>query len=180
MEVAFLRRQLVDRDVEGVMGIREAPGDHQRAVDATKQVSVGHADRVEASIEVTAGIGCQEEVRRSEVGDDLRQIYDALLQWGQGERVGRRARDHRRRGRTPIQKPAVIGLAVGDELGHRHIGSPARAGEGRERDTAAEPDHHGQDQERPPFGAQFGSSCSQMKPMARSTLSAARSVTFSI
>ena len=157
VEVPLLRRQLIDRDVVWVVGIGEAPGDHQRAVDAVQQVSVGRADRIEASVEVTPGIGRQEEVRRSEVCGDLWQINDALFQWGQRERVGRRAGDRRWGGCTPIEKAAVVGLAVGDELGHRRIGSP-RAGERRQSDTAAEADHHGQDHECPPFDAQFGSS----------------------
>ena len=95
VEVALLGHQLVDGDVEGVVRIREASGDHQRTIDRAKQVGVGHADRVEASIELTAGIRRQEEVGRSEVGDDLRKINDALFQGGQGERAGRRASGHR-------------------------------------------------------------------------------------
>ncbi len=180
VEVPLLRRQLIDRDVVGVVGIGEAPGDHQRAVDAVQQVSVGHADRIEASVEVAAGIGRQKEVRRSEVCGDLWQINDALFQWGQCQRVGHSASDRRWGGSAlPIQKAAVVGLAVGDELGHRLIGSP-RAGERRQSDTAAEADHHGQDHECPPFDTQFGSRSQPDETHGSFYVVVASSVTFSI
>ncbi len=125
---------------------------------------------------MTARIRRQEEVRRPEVGDDLRQIHDALFQWGQGKRVGRQAGDHRWRGCAPVEKAAVVGLAVGDELGHRRVGPPG-AGEGGERDAAAQADHHGQDHERPPFDAQFGSSSQPDEAHGSFYAVAARSVT---
>ena len=130
-------------------------GQHNRAIYRAKQVGVGSTNHGEISVVVTAGIVGQEEVRRSEGGDDLWEIHHSPLGREEGQRVGCSPRGLRRRRIASEQKPAVVGEAVGHKSRHGGLGAPS-ASKGRQCGAAADRNDQGQHQDRPPLGAKFG------------------------
>jgi len=57
------------------------------------------------------------------VGDHLGEVHDFPRQRRKGQRVGRSPGSNRRGRDTPEKKAAVVGEAVGDELGQRLVGA---------------------------------------------------------
>ena len=57
------------------------------------------------------------------MGDHLGEVHDFPRQRRKGQRVGRSPGSNRRGRDTPEKKAAVVGEAVGDELGQRLVGA---------------------------------------------------------
>ena len=106
----------------------------------------------------------QIEVRSAEIGGDLWEVDDALLERAKSKRARRRSGCHRRSREAAHQEPTIVGKAVGKELRQGLIG-PGSSGKGCQSDTSSKAEKDREHHSRAPFGPELDAT-SAAKPVA--------------
>jgi hypothetical protein len=147
--------QLVYRYHKRVLRARKVTRQEEWSVYGSQQVRVGGPYHGDVCGVAPCAIAAQIEIRGAEVGGDLWQVNDALLERAKSKRAGRGPWGHRRSREAAHQEPTIVGKAVGKELGQGLIGARSSC-KGCQSETSSKPEKDRENHRRTPFGPELG------------------------